>query len=135
MPIPQLDVLVVDDEFLIRWAISRTLAEAGHHVREAPDAASAVAVLQSGEPLPDVVLLDYRLPDTHDFDLLAAVRRLSPDSTIVMMSADPPASMARAFAMGASSVMQKPFDMEEVAPALTGARVAARAGNRQEIRP
>lgn len=128
----QLDVLVVDDESLIRWAISRTLAGAGHHVREAPDAASAVALLKSGEPLPDVILLDYRLPDTHELDLLATVRRLSPGSTIVMMSADPPALMTKAFALGASSVMQKPFDMDDVAPALVGAHVAAGGASQPE---
>jgi DNA-binding NtrC family response regulator len=116
-----LDVLVVDDELLIRWAISRTLAAAGHHVREASDGASAIAALESGDPLPDAVLLDYRLPDTRGLDLLAAVRRLSPASTVVMMSADASACTAEALALGASSVMQKPFDMEDLEPALAGA--------------
>ena len=121
MPVPHLDVLVVDDEVLIRWAISRTLAAAGHRVREAADAASAMAALQDGQRRPDVVLLDYRLPDTRGFDLLAAVRRVAPDSAVVMMSADPPPSMSTALAMGASSVMQKPFDMAEIEPALADA--------------
>ena len=120
-----LDVLVVDDEPLIRWAISRTLAHAGHRVREAVDAVSALRVLRCGGPMPDVVLLDYRLPGAQGFGLLSMIRRLSPASAIVMMSADQqPAAVAEAVALGAHAVMHKPFDMSAVEPML----VAARAG-------
>jgi len=35
----------------------------------------------------DVVLLDYRLPDSRDLTLLCAVRRLSPRTRVLMMSA------------------------------------------------
>ncbi|MGE0444407.1 MAG: response regulator [Vicinamibacterales bacterium] len=119
-----LDVLIVDDEPLIRWAVARTLATAGHRVREARDAAGAIAALTSGEPLPDVVLLDCRLPDSDGPELLQTTRHLAPDSAVVMMSADPPAWVRDACALGASSVMQKPFDMGEVEAALLGAHVS-----------
>jgi len=120
-----LDIIVIDDEFLIRWAISRTLAAAGHRVREAGDARSAISMLRSGESLPDVVLLDYRLPGVSGLDLLSAIRALSPHTAIVMMSADTtPDTMREAVKRGAYRVMQKPFDMEMVEPALLGATLA-----------
>jgi two-component system nitrogen regulation response regulator GlnG len=119
-----LDVLVVDDEFLIRWAVARTLAEAGHCVREACDAESAIAALMGGARPPDVVLLDYRLPGTRGLELLGAVRQLSPTSTVVMMSADSHAWTTDAARMGASAVIPKPFDMEAIEAALLAAHVA-----------
>jgi DNA-binding NtrC family response regulator len=112
-----LDILIVEDEFLIRWAISSTLMAAGHRVTEASDAASAVAILRTG-PAPDVVLLDYRLPDTSGLSLLADVRALAPNSAVVMMTADQTAEMRRAADLGVMRVIEKPFDMSDVEPAL-----------------
>jgi len=119
-PHDPLDILVVEDEFLIRWAISRTLAAAGHHVTEASDAASAVEMLRI-HPTPDVVLLDYRLPDSHGLSLLSSVRALAPDSAVVMMTADQTAETRRAVELGVASVIEKPFDMSDVEPALVSA--------------
>ncbi len=123
---PPLDILVVDDELLIRWAVSRTLGALGHHVHEAADAASAVALLCAGAR-PDVVLLDYRLPGAHGLDLLSTIRSLSPASAIVMMSADrTPETDTEAIERGAYTVMQKPFDMGAIEQALVGASLARR---------
>lgn len=118
-----LTVLLVDDESLVRWAISRTLAGAGHVVLEAADAASALDTLSHAVTAPDVVLLDQRLPDTRGFDLLSKIRVASPASAIVMMTADgTPDNEAAAIRLGAAAVMQKPFDMRDVEPALLRAR-------------
>jgi len=108
---PQLRVLVVDDEFLIRWSITETLGAAGHQVSEAQDAASALMALET-EPAPDVVLLDFRLPDSHDLELLATIRRLAPESAVVMMTAfGTPDATAGALQLGARKVLSKPFNM------------------------
>ncbi len=105
-------VLIVDDEPLIRWAVARTLTAAGCSVQEAGNAAEAMQCLGQGSP--DVVLMDYRLPDTRGFSLVSAVRRLSPHSAIVMMTAEQPEVTARAQSQGVSAVMHKPFDMSAV---------------------
>ena len=65
-----MQILVVDDESLIRWSLAEVLADSGHQVEEAGDGASAVALLSEHHPF-DVVLLDYRLPDSNDLGLLA----------------------------------------------------------------
>jgi DNA-binding NtrC family response regulator len=128
MNVPPLDILIVDDERLIRWAISRTLMDLGHHVREAADAASAIALL-SEDRCPDVVLLDYRLPGAHGLELLSTIRALSPSSAVVMMSADQaPETVAEAMRRGAYAVMSKPFDMRAIEPALVSACLARRGG-------
>ena len=113
-----LRVLVVEDELLIRWSIAETLTEAGHEVVQAADAASAVRELSHGND-PDVVLLDLRLPDSSDLSLLSNVRRLSPRSAVVLMTAfGTPEVTAEALHLGASEVMSKPFDIHLVEPTL-----------------
>lgn len=109
---PQLCVLVVEDETLIRWSIAETLAQKGHHVVEASTARSAVqAMSETSEPI-DVVLLDYRLPDSDDLGLLRAIRRMRPDSAVVMMTAfGTPEVTQGALDLGAHRVLNKPFDM------------------------
>ena len=107
-------VLVVDDEFLIRWSIAETLGAAGHEVTEAQDAASALASLEE-TPDPDVVLLDFRLPDSNDLGLLAKIRRLAPASAVVMMTAfGTPEVTAGALQLGACKVLSKPFNMHDL---------------------
>jgi two-component system, NtrC family, response regulator AtoC len=115
---PLLRVLVVEDELLIRWSVAETLANAGHSVLEAPDGETAVrALAETREPV-DVVLLDYRLPDSNDLTLLSNIRSLSPESSVVLMTAFGTPEVTRgALELGACRVLTKPFDMHDV-PAL-----------------
>ena len=111
-------ILVVEDELLIRWSIAEMLTDAGHEVVQAEDAAGAVRELSSGTE-PDVVLLDLRLPDSNDLSLLSNVRRLSPRSAVVLMTAfGAPEVTAEALHLGAAEVMNKPFDIHLVEPTL-----------------
>src|SRR5256885_2133836 len=85
-PAAALRVLVVDDEPLIRWSVAETLADCGYEVVETGDASGARSAVGGGEAF-DVVLLDYRLPDSDDLGLLAAIRRAAPAAQIIMMTA------------------------------------------------
>src|SRR6516225_2237118 len=58
-------VLVVEDEILIRAAVAEYLRISGYTVVEAADAAEAIAVFVSGEPI-DVVMCDVQMPGTMD---------------------------------------------------------------------
>jgi two-component system response regulator AtoC len=111
-----LRVLVVDDEALIRWSLVETLADAGHEVVEASDGATAVkAVSEQGRPF-DVVLLDFRLPDSNDLNLLARLRQLAPRAIIIMMTAySTPEVVDGALALGAYRVIGKPFEIGRLA--------------------
>ena len=116
-----LRVLVVDDEALIRWSLVETLTSGGHTVVEAGDAAGALrTVTESAAPF-DVVLLDFRLPDSSDLALLSRLKRLSPATRIILMTAFGTPEMRRAATeLGASCVLDKPFEMDDVAPLLSG---------------
>jgi len=107
-------VLVVDDERLMRWSLSETLAEHGCDVVEASDATSAQAAL-SHAATPDVVLLDLQLPDSTTLDLLSSIHARIPASKVVLMSAYLTADIANdARRRGAYDVLSKPFDMSTV---------------------
>jgi len=117
-----LRVLVVDDESLIRWAVTETLTEAGHDVVQATDAATALqAVGVTLKPF-DVVLLDFRLPDSDDLSVLQRILRLTPATTVVMMTAHGTAEMmADAKQLGAYDVIAKPFDVVSIPQVLVHA--------------
>lgn len=117
-------VLVVDDEALVRWSVAETLAAQGYEVTEAGDAASAIRTF-SAPVVTDVVLLDLRLPDSDDLRVLSMMRRLSPATPVILMTAyGSPEILAEARRIGAFSVVNKPFDMRDLGPlverALTG---------------
>jgi DNA-binding NtrC family response regulator len=120
-----LDVLVVDDEPLIRWSLTETLAEAGHTVSEAGDRESAIRVLTARSEPPEVVLLDYRLPDSNDLGLLAAIRRLAPRAQVIVMTAfGTPEVINGALALGAFRVVGKPIEMHDLATLVLEARAS-----------
>ena len=110
-----LRVLIVEDERLIRWSIAETLGHAGHVVVEAEDGASAIRTLTNPPAPVDVVVLDYRLPDSNDLVLLADIRRLSPSSVVILMTAyGTPEVARRALELGVYQVINKPFDMHDL---------------------
>jgi len=116
-------VLVVDDEALIRWSLTEMLGDRGYRVTEAADGRTAVAAIQGATEPFDVVLLDYRLPDSADLRLLENVRRLAPTSQIIMITAhNSPELMQGATALGAYRVISKPFEVESLAALVNQAR-------------
>ena len=116
-------VLVVDDEALIRWSLGEMLGERGYAVTEADNARAAVAAIQNAEEPFDVVLLDYRLPDSADVRVLEKVRRLAPTSQVIMITAhNSPELVDGAVALGAYRVISKPFEVESLAALVNQAR-------------
>jgi DNA-binding NtrC family response regulator len=123
-----LRILIVDDENLIRWSLSEILRGHGHLVLEAASAATTRTVMDDNGQIIDVVLLDYRLPDSDDLELLEEIRRRMPGSAIVLMTAfGRPEVVEGALARGAYAVVNKPFDMNEVEPMVRRANIATRA--------
>ncbi len=108
-------VLVVDDELLIRWSLSETLSDRGYTVLEAEDGQGAVRTLSDAVELPDVVLLDFRLPDSRDLNLLERIIRMVPEGRVILMTAYGTPELANeALQRGAFKVLHKPFEMQDV---------------------
>ena len=114
-------VLVVDDEPLIRWSVTETLAGLGLDVEQAHDAISAMrAITATGEPF-DVIVLDLRLPDMNDLSLLATIRQILPEAAIVLVTAfGTDEILERAIELGACTVLNKPFELGALVDAVYG---------------
>ena len=113
--------LVVDDESLIRWAVSETLTGEGICVMQAADAASALRIVTTDERPFDVIVLDLRLPDMRDLSLLGTLRQLQPRAAIVVMTAfGTDDVIERAIALGVQNVLRKPFEMDQLVEAVHG---------------
>jgi DNA-binding NtrC family response regulator len=116
------NVIVVDDEALIRWALSERLTQEGHVVAEAANGAAALAALAVVNP-PTVVVLDVGLPDMSGLAVLEEIRQRRPDAAVVMMTAYWASdAFAEARRLGVRDLLAKPVDLERVAAAVRQAR-------------
>jgi len=107
------NLLIVDDEQGMRQLLSLVFGRAGHTVRAAENGRRAVELLR--EDGVDLIISDVRMPDMGGIELLRAARELSPDVSVVMMTAFATIETAReAFKLGADDFIQKPFDVDEL---------------------
>ena len=106
-------ILVVDDEELIRWSLVERLRAEGYDVTEAGTGAEAMERARDGV---DLVLLDYRLPDTDGVAVLRQIKELDPDVLVILLTAYASVETAvEAMKEGAFHFANKPFDLDDVA--------------------
>jgi DNA-binding NtrC family response regulator len=119
-------VLVVDDEMLVRWSLKERLAGDGYEVLEAATAATALEQARKGV---DLVLLDFRLPDSDGLAVLERVKELYPDTLVILMTTYSTIDNAvEAIQLGAFHYINKPFDVDEVAMLVERALETRRPG-------
>ncbi|HXN86408.1 MAG TPA: sigma-54 dependent transcriptional regulator [Candidatus Binataceae bacterium] len=106
-------LLIVDDEKNIRLSLMRFFGSLGHQVREAESGAQAVALL--AESRFDLVLTDFRMAEMNGLELLKEVKRISPDSLVILMTAYATVENAvAAMKAGAYDYLTKPFTLEQI---------------------
>ena len=109
----QVRVLLVDDEATQREMLASHLKEEGYVVVLAADGEAAIRAL--AEEQVDLVLTDQRMPKVDGLQLLAHVRRISPDTPVVLMTAYGSVSQAvDAIKEGATDYLCKPFEPDEL---------------------
>jgi DNA-binding response OmpR family regulator len=114
-------VLIVDDNELVCLGLGRTLGRRNivHHAVE--DGENALSEVRG--TFYDLVFLDIHLPDANGLDLMQEIRRISPDTKIVILSSDGSENnVRRALAAGALRFMEKPYDNSEVTEVLEAVR-------------
>jgi two-component system response regulator AtoC len=106
-------ILIVEDEKLLRWALTEQLNRAGHAVHAAGDLAEATKHLHKHQP--DVLLLDLSLPDGHGLDFYQQHEGQLEDSVVIVMTAVGQIEDAvRAMKLGALDFLNKPVDQAEL---------------------
>ncbi|GAB4277994.1 MAG: sigma-54 dependent transcriptional regulator [Candidatus Rifleibacteriota bacterium] len=108
-----IDILVVDDEEMIRWTLKEALDSEGYNVKTFENGREFLSYFNANGG--DIVLLDVRLPDSNGLDLLLEVTRLDPDAIVVIMTAFGDVETAvSAMKRGAYDYISKPYSLEEV---------------------
>jgi two-component system, NtrC family, response regulator AtoC len=127
---PKATILVVDDEALIRWSLSERLKAEGYNVLEADTGRSALEKLPEGV---DLVLLDYRLPDTDGVSVLRKIKEFDQDILVILLTAYADVDTAvEAMKLGAYHFANKPFNLDDVAATVERALETTRL--RREVR-
>jgi two-component system, NtrC family, response regulator AtoC len=128
---PELQVLIVDDEPAIRQVLASALAKAGYPADTAASAAEALAKLEQ-TPF-DVVLSDIFMPVTDGIELLKLARARGHGATFIMVTAFASVDSAiDAIRAGAWDYVTKPVHNEEILRRLE--QIDAMRGLREENR-
>jgi len=108
-------ILIVDDEQAIREMVDFALTRAGYQVVGAEDAGSALSAI--AQSLPDLILLDWMLPDISGVDLARRLKKeeLYRDIPIIMLTARvEEQDKVRGLEVGADDYVTKPFSTREL---------------------
>jgi DNA-binding response OmpR family regulator len=120
------EVLVVDDEPVVREILGAYLQREGYRVREAADGDIAERAL--GERLPDILILDVMLPGRSGLDLLRDVRRSSHLPVLLLSARTAESDRIVGLELGADDYVVKPFSPREVVARVNA--MARRLANR-----
>lgn len=121
------DVLVVDDDEVIRELFRNTLAEEGHTVVTA--GSSAEGLMQVRRRDFGLVFLDLKMPEMDGAELFRQIRIIRPGQPVTIITGYPDSEMMkRALKEGPFGVMNKPFDAGDILAAVSSFLRAAQEG-------
>jgi DNA-binding NtrC family response regulator len=107
------EILVVDDEARMRDLIAKVLAREGYSVRPLARGQDVLQALAAGPA--DLVISDIRMPEMDGLTLLREVKRMAPETSVLLMTAFGSIDTAvQAIKAGAYDYVTKPFKMDEL---------------------
>jgi DNA-binding response OmpR family regulator len=110
--LPDVHILVVEDDPQCLAYYHRILTDTHCHVTLAPNGASVLPHIRTTPP--DLILLDLHLPDIHGFALCQQIRTMSRVPIIVISGLDDEATKVAMLAVGADDYLVKPVGVREL---------------------
>lgn len=107
-----MEVLIVDDEQLVRWFLERALRKWGHNVCSASNVREAIEILEQKKI--DILFTDLRMPEGNGADIIKKVSELTYNPKIVVCSAFITQEMAEDFHAQGILTLKKPFKLAEL---------------------
>ena len=106
-------ILIVDDQYSVRFGLRNLLEAEGYRALEAESGAQALEIVT--EQAPQLVLLDLRLPDADGIALLPRIRAIDDEAPIIILTAHGTIESAiHALKSGAENFLTKPFDADSL---------------------
>ncbi|MBW1803068.1 MAG: sigma-54-dependent Fis family transcriptional regulator, partial [Deltaproteobacteria bacterium] len=118
-------ILIIDDDDQLRKSFEKLLTEEGYAVKTAPSGEAGIKIVRSR--VPDLVILDMRLPGMNGFETFNAIHAIEPKLPVVIMTAYGTTETAiEATKMGAFDYILKPFDIPDILSVIGQALEAGR---------
>ncbi len=106
-------ILLVDDQDSIRFFLEKTLVQEGYEAHTAKDGLEAVEVAK--KVIPDLILLDLKLPDIDGIEVLHRIKAVFPEICVVMITAFGDIETAvQAMKEGAFDFVSKPINLDQL---------------------
>ena len=107
------NILIIDDEAVVRQSLSRTLARDSYRCAEAGNADEACVKMEAGHF--DLAILDIKMPGKSGLELLPEVKTKYPNTAVIMVTAVTDVGViTQCMKSGAVDYIPKPFDPGEV---------------------
>jgi two-component system response regulator AtoC len=117
------NVVVIDDELLIRKSLTKVLRARGYRVETAATGSAGVDLVERLRP--QVAILDMRLPDTDGLSVLRKVKAAAADTQVIVITAFGDVDSAvEAMKLGAADFVRKPYELDEITLAVESAAQA-----------
>ena len=106
-------IMVVDDTFVLRDRLGLAFQQRGFRVEQAGGYDEAIARFTSNPT--DLAVIDLRMPGRSGLDLLVSIKRIRPDTKVVILSGfGSIAAAIDAVRMGATNFLSKPADVDDI---------------------
>jgi two-component system, cell cycle sensor histidine kinase and response regulator CckA len=121
-PAAKRNILLVEDNSMVRRSIEATLRGLGYHVVAVASGGECIEVVErAGEPI-DLLITDVVMPGMSGKELIERLRAILPDLPVLFMSGYDRSTLAsRRQSVAAEHFLQKPFDCEDLSIAVFGA--------------
>jgi len=111
------NILVVDDEEVVRLLFKATLEELGHRVSGAETALKGLELVKERDF--DLVFLDLKMPGMDGAELFRQIKLVKPKLPVTIITGYPDSEiMARALTYGPFGIMNKPFGESDIVNAV-----------------